>query len=155
MFSLSHDFKPDLLWILLADIWKKQCIWFINPDLLLVLKRENHSAALPTMCDLCRCRWIGKAFTVVVCSKWTALVSWNYLNLLKVQNFKQHLRLLKRKTKLHVAVMSNTVQHYHSLLSDIYGDLTSTFWIFLTQNLSTLAASLTVHLTVKIKLIWT
>jgi hypothetical protein len=42
MFSLSHDFKHDLFWILLADICKKQCIKFINPSLILVLKRENN-----------------------------------------------------------------------------------------------------------------
>ena len=102
MFSLSHDFKTDLLWIFLAEIWKKQCFRFTNPELLLLLKRENRSAELPTTCDLCRCRWIRKELTVV-CSKTRALVSWNYLNLLKVSNFKQLLRLLKRKTNWHVA----------------------------------------------------
>jgi hypothetical protein len=44
-FSMSYDFKPDLLRILLADILKKQCIKFIN-GALLVLQRENHSAEL-------------------------------------------------------------------------------------------------------------
>jgi len=34
--------------------------------------------------------------------KW-ALFSWNYFNILKVLNFKQHPRLLKRKTNWHVA----------------------------------------------------
>jgi len=48
---------------------KKQFIKFINPALLLVLKGENHSAELQTMCYLRRYGWIRKAFTVVVCSK--------------------------------------------------------------------------------------
>ena len=69
MFSMSHDFRPDLLWILLADILKKQFIKFINPVLLLVSKRENQSAELQTLCCLCRHRWVRKALTVVVCSK--------------------------------------------------------------------------------------
>jgi hypothetical protein len=68
-FSVSHDFKTDLLRILLADVLKQQFIKFINPALLLVLKRENHSAELQTMCYLCRYRCIRKAFTAVVCSK--------------------------------------------------------------------------------------
>jgi len=54
MFSVSHDFKTDLLLIILADILKKQFIRFINPALFLVLKRENQSAELQTMCYLCR-----------------------------------------------------------------------------------------------------
>ena len=41
VFSVSHYFKTDLLSILLAHILKKQFIKFINPALLLVLKREN------------------------------------------------------------------------------------------------------------------
>ena len=53
----------------LADILKKQFVRFINPVLLLVLKRENRSAELQTMCYLCRYLWIRKAFTLVVCSK--------------------------------------------------------------------------------------
>jgi hypothetical protein len=66
MFSVPHDFKPDLLWILLADALKKQFIRFINPALLLILRRENHSAELKTMCYLCRYCRICKAVTVVV-----------------------------------------------------------------------------------------
>jgi hypothetical protein len=69
MFSVCHDFKPDLLSILLADILKKQSIKLINPALLLVLKKENYIAELHAMCYLCRYRWIRKAFMVVVCSK--------------------------------------------------------------------------------------
>jgi len=59
--------------MLLAHILKKQFIKFIDPALLLVLKRENDSAKLQTMCYLCKYRWIRKAFTVVVCSKLSML----------------------------------------------------------------------------------
>jgi len=52
-------------------------------------------------------------------------------------------------------VMSDTVRHYCSLLSDIYGHLTSTVWIVLTQNVLVLSTSATVRLTVIIKVIWT
>jgi len=38
-------------------------------------------------------------------------------------------------------IMSDTVRHYRSLLSDIYGHLTSTIWIVLTQNLLALSTS--------------
>jgi hypothetical protein len=68
VFSMSNDFKPSLLWILLAHIWKKQCTKVINPDLH-VLKRENHSAELSTVCNLYSYHWIRKAFMVVVCCK--------------------------------------------------------------------------------------
>jgi len=58
MHSVSHEFKPDILWILLAEILKKHFIKFINPALLLILKGENYSAELKTMCYLCRYRRI-------------------------------------------------------------------------------------------------
>jgi len=40
--------------------------------------------------------------------------------------------------------MSDTVRHYRSLLSDIYGHITSTAWIVLRQNLLALSTSATV-----------
>ena len=52
-------------------------------------------------------------------------------------------------------VMSDNVRLYRSLLSGIYGHLTSTVWIVLWQNLLAISTSVTVHLTVKIMLIRT
>ena len=77
-----------------------------------------------------------------------ALYPSNYLNLLKVLNFRQHLWLLKTQTR---QVMSDTVRHYRRLLSDIYGHITSTVCIAVIQNLLKLAISLTLQLTVKIE----
>jgi len=52
-------------------------------------------------------------------------------------------------------VMSDTVRHYRSLLSDIYGHFTSKIRIVLRQNLLALSKSATVYLTFKIMLIRT
>ena len=54
MSLLSHEFKPHILCLALADIWKKQCIKFINPDLLFMLKRGNHSTKFKAIYYLSR-----------------------------------------------------------------------------------------------------
>jgi hypothetical protein len=51
--------------------------------------------------------------------------------------------------------MPDTFRHYRLLLSDIYDHVTSIIWTVLTPNLLKFAVSLTVHLTVKVKLIRT
>jgi hypothetical protein len=83
-----------------------------------------------------------------LCVEWV-LVSWNYLNLLKVFIFKQHLWFAKRKTNWHVAgnvgycpiLPLSAIRH---LRPPQFG-----VWIVLTQNLLMLAVSLTVHLALK------
>jgi hypothetical protein len=154
MFSVPHGFKPDLLWILLAHFLKKQFIKFINPALLLVLRRENHSAELQTLCYLFTYRWIRKVFTVVVCSKLSvpsfSEIIWIFLRCWISSSFCD---FSKERPTDTWQVMSDTVRNYRSLLSDIYGHITSTVWILLRQNLLALSTSATVHLTGKIMLI--
>jgi hypothetical protein len=44
MSSLSYDFNQDLLCLALAEVWMKQRIEFVNPNLQFLFKRENHCA---------------------------------------------------------------------------------------------------------------
>ena len=156
MFSVSHEFKPDLLWILLAGILKKQFINFINPDPLLVFKRENHSGELQTMCYLCRYRWIRKSFTVVVCSKSSEPSFPEIIETLLGCWISSSTRDCSKEIPTDMwQVMSNTVRYYRSLFSDVYDHLTSTVWIVLRQNLLALSTLAPVHLTVKIMFIRT
>jgi len=96
-FSMSYDFKPDLLRILLADILKKQCIKFINRDLLLVLQTENHSAELQSVIYV-DIFGFSKRLRLYFIPNQASTCFLKLLNLLKVLNFEQHLRFLKRKT---------------------------------------------------------
>jgi len=156
MFSVSHEFKLDVLWILLADILKKQFINFINPDPLLVFKRENHSAELQTMCYLCRYLWIRKSFTVVVCSKSNEPSFPEIIETLLRCWISSSTRDFSKEIPTDMwQLMSNIVRHNCSLLSDVYDHLTSTVWIVLRQNLLALSTLATVHPTVKIMFIRT
>ena len=103
MFSMSHDFKPDFFEFYLRISWKsdasslstlpsslywKEKIIVQNSNNVLFMYKSLDSQNVYG-CSLFQIKWF--------------LISWNYLNLLKELNFKQHLRLLRRKTNWHVA----------------------------------------------------
>ena len=103
MFSVYHDFKPDIFEFYLQISWKNDASSLsILPSSLywkvkIIVQNSNNLLFMYKSLDSQSVYWCS-LFQI----KWF-LISWNYLNLLKVLNFKQHLRRLRRKTDWHVA----------------------------------------------------
>jgi len=156
MFSVSHEFKTDLHWILPADILKKQFIKFINPALLLYWKEKIIVQNLKQCVIYGLIFGFTQLFTVVVCSQsrepsFPEIIQ-TYLSFRISSSTCDFSK--ERPTDMW-QIMSDTVRHYHCLLSDFYGHITSTVWIILRQKPLALTTSATVHLTVNIMLILT